>query len=321
MTSEPADSTAGLTPDEAFATLGHETRLSILLALWEEYEPMSGDNAVRYSELLRRVEIPDSGKFNYHLDKLTGHFIEAVDDGYELRRAGQKLVRTVIAGTGLEATTLTPTALNVSCHRCDEGRVRISYRNETLYLTCTECEGFLSTEEVPSGALTFWDFDSAGLANRSPTEIHAAGAVTLRGRRGMMGAGVCPDCSGTIESTLRICEEHNAKPGTLCPDCGTRDSARVRYICTVCKNWLGVPIQNAFINHPAVVSFYYDHGVDMRMDADDIENFPNLWELVWEQDHAIVSTDPVRIRMTFPYEGDQLDLVVDEALDVVAMNE
>jgi hypothetical protein len=59
--------------------------LSILLGLWEAFEPFTEENAVSFSELRDRVGTRDSGQFNYHLDQLTGHFIRATDSGYELR--------------------------------------------------------------------------------------------------------------------------------------------------------------------------------------------------------------------------------------------
>lgn len=96
---------------EAFSILGNETRLSILLALWEAHDPSAEDNALLFSELRERLGNPDPGQFNYHLGKLEGHFIEKTDDGYELRTDGEQPVGTGIAGTGIDAPTLDPTEL------------------------------------------------------------------------------------------------------------------------------------------------------------------------------------------------------------------
>ncbi|MEF8791004.1 MAG: ArsR family transcriptional regulator, partial [Haloarculaceae archaeon] len=73
---------AGARATEAFELLGNETRLAILVALWEQYEPFGRDGAVRFSELRARVGTADSGRFNYHLDRLDDHFVESTDDGY-----------------------------------------------------------------------------------------------------------------------------------------------------------------------------------------------------------------------------------------------
>jgi DNA-binding transcriptional ArsR family regulator len=82
-----------LPPDEAFAALGNETRIAILLTL-----EGCGD-ALSYSELMRQVGVYDSGRFNYHLNKLLGHFIDGSNDGYRLRDVGVRAARAVEAET------------------------------------------------------------------------------------------------------------------------------------------------------------------------------------------------------------------------------
>lgn len=82
-----------LPPDEAFAVLGNKTRISILLAL------EGSDDALAYSELKREVGVCDSGRFNYHLEKLLGHFVVETDDGYRLRDIGRRAAEAVVAET------------------------------------------------------------------------------------------------------------------------------------------------------------------------------------------------------------------------------
>jgi hypothetical protein len=82
-----------LPPDEAFAVLGNETRLAILLAL------EGADDPLAYSELKRAVGVYDSGRFNYHLDKLLGHFIDGTGNGYRLRDVGRRAAQAVVAET------------------------------------------------------------------------------------------------------------------------------------------------------------------------------------------------------------------------------
>lgn len=82
-----------LPPDEAFAVLGNETRLAILLAL------NRSDGELAYSELKRQVGVYDSGRFNYHLDKLLGHFIDGTEGGYRLRDIGRRAAQAVVSET------------------------------------------------------------------------------------------------------------------------------------------------------------------------------------------------------------------------------
>jgi DNA-binding transcriptional ArsR family regulator len=86
---------AGSVPSaDAFALIGNETRLSILEALWE-----ADEQPMRFSELNEAVGMRDSAQFNYHLSKLTDQYIRKTDDGYELRTAGAKVVRAILAGS------------------------------------------------------------------------------------------------------------------------------------------------------------------------------------------------------------------------------
>lgn len=62
---DEADDETGVTPEEAFALLANETRVSALEALWE-----SRGEIVPFSELRRRVGVRDAGQFHYHLSKL-----------------------------------------------------------------------------------------------------------------------------------------------------------------------------------------------------------------------------------------------------------
>lgn len=304
---------------EAFELLGDETRLAILLALWEAYDPRAVENSVPFSTLFDRVSVSDSGTFTYHLDKLVGRFVEATDGGYRLRNSGLKVVRAVIAGAGLEEQELPATEIPRTCYHCDSP-VELSYEDERLYQICAECEGHVgpdSTERAPEGTLMVYDnFNPAGLANRTPGEVFVAGTIEYHRAVTLLIRGVCPECSGPVDESLHICESHVASEGELCPNCNTWNEARVSYVCSVCKYSGSYPAWTAVFDHPAVVSFYYEHGFDMTFGLDDPEDCGRAWDrLVREQ--SLVSTDPVRILVTVPCDGDVLHLTLDETLDVI----
>ena len=134
---EAATGAAGPNVTDAFKLLSDEVRLAILLALWEAYDPHAEKNTVSFSELFDRVGERDSGNFTYHLDKLIGHFVEETVDGYRLRNSGLKIVRAVIAGSGLEERRLPPTEIPRACYHCG-AQVELSYEDERLYQICTE---------------------------------------------------------------------------------------------------------------------------------------------------------------------------------------
>lgn len=309
--------TTGVT--DAFKLLSNETRLAILLALWEAYDPDATGNGVPFSELYDRVSVRDSGTFTYHLNAVVGHFVEEVADGYELRNSGLKVVRAVIAGSGLHERRLPPTEIPRTCFHCG-APVTLSYEEERLYQICTGCQGHIgpeSTEKSPEGTLLVYDdFNPAGLAHRTPGEVFVASTIEYHRAVTLLIRGVCPECSGAVEESLRICESHQAVPGELCPTCGTRNEARVRYVCSVCKYNGSYPAWTAVYDHPAVVAFYYEHGFDMTFGLDDPETCARLWDRL-RKEQSLLSEEPVRIRVTVPCNGDELALILDGHLDVV----
>lgn len=318
---EAAAGAAGSQATTAFKLLSDETRLAILLALWEEYDPYGTDRGMTFSGLYDRVAVRDSANFTYHLDKLTDHFVEKTDDGYKLRNAGLVFVRAIIAGAGINDTVVSPIELGILCNRCGNGRVEISYQNEAVLLNCSECEGFVTDEEYQRGTIAKFWFDPAGVEPRRSPELLVASVIRTENRNRMMEEGVCPECSGPIDASLRLCEEHTLAPGEVCPNCETRDSARVRYVCTVCKYRNRRPVELTVVDHPAVISFLNEHHVDPRWDVDDPDRCIRMMERLWEMEHTLVSTDPVRIHVTIPCEGDRLHLILNEEWDVIDVQE
>lgn len=322
----PLDAAAGAAGPhavEAFKLLGDETRLAILLALWEAYDPTAEEQTVPFSALYDRLSVRDSGTFTYHLDKLVGQFVEQTDGGYRLRNAGLKIVRSVIAGVGLEQPRIPPTEIPRTCHRCG-GQVELSYEDERLYQICNDCDGNIgptSTERAPEGTLIVYDnFDPAGLTHRTPSEVFVAGTIEYHRAVTLLIRGVCPECSGPVEESLHICESHEADPGELCSTCGTCNEARVGYVCSVCKYSGTYPAWVAVFDHPAIVAFYHEHGFDMTFGLEDPEDCGRVWERL-VRDQSLVSDDPVRIQVSVEYDGDEMQLTLDGDLDVVEISE
>lgn len=79
---ESADCAGESAPVETFSLLANEDRLAILKAVVRadkrEETPFS------FSTLREAVDIRDSGRFSYHLQELTSHFLTRSTDGYSL---------------------------------------------------------------------------------------------------------------------------------------------------------------------------------------------------------------------------------------------
>lgn len=313
---EEAAGAAGPEAVEAFKQLASEKRLAILLAIWELHAPFEDDQAVPFSVLRKRVGMRDKGHFHYHLNKLEGRFVRKTDGGYELRRAGLHLVQAIIAGTGIQNPVLDPAEIDLDCYLCG-GSTMVTYRDEMLFWICAECDGLKDPDDAPEGLLAAGEFDPAGFTDRSPAELLNAaftGGVLQFGL-----GGVCDTCRGPMDGWLRVCDDH-ATEG-MCPNCGWQAAVVARFRCTVCKRHHQVVPWWLVIDHPAVVAFYYDRGVSLQYE-DGVSFQPRIASnLQAHHDQELVSADPPQVRVTIQYEGDELQLTLDEELNVIDVRE
>lgn len=305
MTSEPGGpGVARLTPDEAFAALGNETRVHILRTLWKADDPLA------YSDLKERIGMRNSGQFNYHLDKLTDHFVEKAGEGYELRMAGEQVVAAVLSGTFTADPSFEPVELDGSCPHCG-GAIEADYADEILSVWCTSGKGHIPTDSRP-GALAESRFPPAGLVDRTPDEVARAAMTWGNSRFTPMYDGVCPRCAGPVSLTLQICDDHEGGRGQVCANCDAVFAVWALRVCDVCGFDLMVPAWHHLLGHPAVSGFFYERGVTTT---------PWTWEMLTAE--AVrpvgedIAEDPFRLRFTFELDGDELDVTLDEKMEVV----
>lgn len=293
-------------PDSVFGLLGDETRLGILQALWDRYDPDATDNAVTFSELFDRVDVTDTGNFNYHLGRLTGHFVRRTEAGYELAAPGFKVVRAVVAGGVTGNPELASSPVDATCARCGE-QIAISYEDGTTWARCTTCEGYWPQR---GGELFGFSLPPAGLRHRDSNEILGATIVYSIHRFETMNQGVCPECGGPVDASLSVCADHDTDNG-VCDACNSSFLGVVRFVCTSCKFDWRSPSYAIVSHHPALVAFYYDHGV---------EHVPATWEAIdrglrWREE--LVSTEPVSLRVTAHHGEHRIDFLLDETATVV----
>lgn len=318
-TSRLPDDDTGPDATEAFELLSNGTRLDILLALWEAYDPHTGTAAVPFSALRERVGVRDSGQFNYHLNKLEGPYVRKTDGGYMLQPLGLKLVGTVIAGTG-RGGTLQRTEIDYDCDLCG-APTAITYEDGWLFHVCTECDGGLGgLAEYPRGALFGEPFPPAALQNRTTEEIFAAGVFRLLQVMAMKMGGLCPRCSGVVERTVSVCEDHAPTADGACAACGFPSEVRILWVCTVCKYRGGSSPAGAVVMHPAAVAFYHDHGVNLGWEVNEFERAKETLKLMRGHEEALHSTDPLRVEVVITHGGDELRLTLDESMDVMAVD-
>ena len=274
----------GVEPADAFGLVANETRLAILEALWT-----ADDSPVRFSALREDVGMRDSAQFNYHLDKLTDQFVRKVEDGYELRHAGEKVVQAVLAGSFTEHPTLDPIDVGDPCVNCGAD-LRATYEDERLSITCPDC-GYGHGE---------YAFPPGGLTDRTDEEVLAAFDQRVRHLHCLAKDGVCPECSGRMETTVERAD-----------DCCLGGSLTAIHRCSQCNHQLCSAVGLALLDDSVVVGFHREHGVSLSERP--------YWTLSWcVSDDAIelVGEQPQRFEVTIELDDEALTVTLDDDLNV-----
>lgn len=305
MSTDASDS-ATLPPDDAFSVLGNRTRMNIVRALADAGQPLP------FSDLRERVGVSDSGQFNYHLDQLTGHFLEQRDEGYVLTRAGERVIEAVLSGAVTQAPELGPSLTGDSCQFCG-GPVGVTYGEEQVTVYCTACTGVYGAAIGPEnhGHLGTLFLPPAGVKDRSPAELLQAARIW--GGLATMAAvsGVWPRCSAPIEDSVDVCEDHDPTDGD-CEQCHSRYAASVRFECTNCSYEQSGAFGVQLLTHTALLGFLTDHGINPV-----IPSSHAAIGVVTSYREEIVSAEPFEARFTFSADEDALTVTVDDDFSVV----
>lgn len=308
MTTESGDDDT-LSPDEAFAVLGDETRLAILLALGR------ADGPLAFSALFDRVEYDTTANFSYHLEKLLGHFVRETEDGYALRRVGERVVEAVLSDAVTETPVLDRTPVDEPCFRCG-GTLEVSYRDEAVGLYCPDCGG---TRGSGSETAT-WSSDSeadilghvflppAGVRNRSPAELLRAAEVWTVAAAHARSRGVCPRCSAPVEHEIRVCDDHDTGD-RRCDACDQLFAVTVYERCRNCIFEMASIFTIQLLASPELMAFMIDHDVDPMA--------PEGFHVANLEREEVVSTEPFEAQFTFAIDGNAVTLTVDHDRSVV----
>ncbi|WP_255193818.1 DUF7351 domain-containing protein [Natronobeatus ordinarius] len=290
MADEPNPEADTLSPPEAFALVGDEVRTAVLRILLERYEhqPLS------FSELYEAADVDDSGRFNYHLQRLVGHFLERTDEGYRLRDPGRKLAHAILAGTYTDSPSISRTDAPGTCYACGETALVASYGDERFAIECAACGEDVLTVSFPP----------AGVTSRPPeAAIEAFDRWSTR-QAALVADGICPACAGAMDASVTF-----EPPDSLAVD------VLPKFRCRVCSYVGHVSFGSVAIHREDVLSVLHRHG----------------WErdrVYWSIEHCVTdahttveSTDPVRISEAFPLEEATVSVTFDEDVGVVDVAE
>jgi len=303
-----SEESATLSPDEAFAVLGDETRLQILQTLGEADKPLA------FSALFDRIEYDDSSNFGYHLDKLVDHFVRKADEGYHLQQAGRRVVESVLSGAVTDDPVLAPSEIDRPCPFCSSP-IEVGFQQERVEMHCTECPGLRGHAESDEnrfdeyGTLGYLLLPPAGIHGRTPPEVLRAAEIWTATEIQAVARGVCRRCSASVDHAVHACEAHDATDGR-CDQCGQRFGARFAATCTNCIFDVEAPIAPHLAVHTDLMAFMIEHDIDPV--SPEAFDFPYA-----AVEETILSTDPFEARFTFTADDDTLTLTVDGDLSVV----
>ena len=304
-----------LSPDEAFSVLGDQTRMTIVQTLGE------ADGLVPFTELRDRVGLPQGSQFNYHLDKLVGHFVEKTGEGYDLTQRGRRVVEAVLSGAMTDDLVLESTPLDQRCYHCG-APVAVGYTQERVGVYCTECGGNYggseerdgSFDDTESGLLGYLRLPPAGVHGRSAEEVLSA-AFTWGDLQFMArGSGICPRCSASIEESARVCESHDASDG-VCEDCHNRYAVQHHARCTNCIYETEGLFMLSLLANTELLAFFTTHGLNPVSASSELD----VYAVTGDYEEEVLSRDPFEARFTFTIGRDSITLTVDEDLEVVSV--
>jgi len=277
---------------DAFAALGNAIRLRALVDLLED-APRS------FSELAAASDADTTAGFAYHLRQLRGRYVRKVgnDDadgetGYVLTDAGNRVARAIRAGSYTTSVDRDPVPVEDPCPLCGAEALEASARDNTVAVACEACGRAILRLPFPPGG--FRTHDDGALADALSRQY--------RHRVALMTDGGCPECGGKVAARIE------AATPRLVPGDGSTDGtsgpgrALCRLACEACGYVLTIPVTLAVLDHPAVVAFYHEHGVDVGTRP--------VWNVGSEWRERVLSTDPWAVRVSTVLDGDGLTLFV-----------
>jgi hypothetical protein len=303
-----------LSPGEAFAILGDDTRLDIIRVLWEADAFREFDDGpdraeyLAYSTLRREVAVDDNGRFNYHLSKLTPYFVRSTEDGYRLSDAGKRIARTVVAVSGTDSRDLSAD-LEQSCPLCG-GTVAATYDDQWLRVRCTECDGMFG-DDAPDGALFLSHFPAAGMASRQPAAALRTAVYRCQLDLMYLMGGICRECAGRVTGSISVCGEHEPGNEASCPHCGTRFAVWGDRRCETCGFAKRLPVAGFTLGLPPVLAFLQDQQIGAVSPT-----FDTAFELLEEHVETAIDTDGEGVTVTIQGQDAMMTVAFDDSLNV-----
>lgn len=276
---------------EVFRDLGDPTRVGIISAIVSAQR--AGETPLTFAELRHRLDIADSGRFNYHLKQLQPRFVQATDDGYEPRYAAIMAHGLVQARTGTSEIPDLEGSVDRPCIVCD-GSPKARYASDRLTLECaTYGEQILGIPVPPAVA-----------EDRSLDELIEFAETYGLNQLQLAEEGLCPHCYGSMTTTFNSLDESSVDdmPEELI------QSVQTQFTCDQCNHTFTIPVRLLVSDHPAVACFHHDHGITLS-DLGMLDS----WDAISVESATLEGETAT---LTFELNGDQLTVAIDESLTI-----
>jgi len=217
----------------AFSMLDSEIRLSILDALYERTAgPGPFSTKVSYSSIQSAVGIEDSGRFNYHLDRLTDRFVVKSGGGYRLSESGRAVVHLRRTRTLTDDPLVEPEPVEADCYRCGTP-LEAFYACGHLVTRCVNCDGVVDHEMFPSGTLSVLSYPPSGVSGVDIQTAFERVHRRIMGTYRAMADGFCPQCGHDVQARLPPREALTSRHDDDLLSCVTHDGL-IEFNCTHC---------------------------------------------------------------------------------------
>lgn len=289
--------------DDAFSVLKDETRLEILLELTEVASEQGIGEGLTFSELRDRVDVKDSGRFNYHLNKLRGDFVAKLDDKYVARYPSLAVISAMYAGVYRDADEGEPriAETDIECDICSRP-LEVRYGEQevfsAIWMYCEE-HGRMDLYPVPPGAYT----------NRSLEELMNVAYTRLLTNLNLARCGICLQCWGQMSVEYPV-DIESTEQQELMPD----DFIPLKIGCDRCWNQFSpIPLRTLIVTHPIVMGMFAERGYSpfeagFKMTRTGESSMSET---------EIKGTDPVSATLSVEFDDEKLVLTIDEDCNVV----
>lgn len=287
------DDLESLSLEDALDVLAEGTRARILVELGEAWgEGAAGPAVLSYSELMDRVGVRDSGRFNYHLNAMVGTFVRKLEAGYVLHHPGHLVYRSIVAGVLTDRPSGEPIPVG-DCPECGGDAAARYLTDHVLSIRCGDCGTTMDRITAPPRLAE----------SHSGTDLVEAAVQKQFHDLSLHRRGICYGCGGTVDRRVET------DPIDWTPPFDT--AAYCLLACAACHEQLITEPAHVALTTPPVAAFLTDHGYDPATTRswDDV--------LATAKDEArVVSTEPLELHVPFDLGEERLDVYLDDDLGV-----